>query len=149
MPGMKRTFFGTERSDNRIRAKSEGHRGLDRVDPSSHESVKWCNEEGGSKEELDRICEDKQSREYKEHEDEMFKVCEEHPENKYKHGNFECCSPFHRLRNSPLMLISSKEKEDEWANNEDATGEQRRESREEMVKKSIKRKNERKFYPRR
>ena len=149
MPGKKRTFFGTERLDNRIRAKSEGHRGLDRVDPSSQESVKWCNEEGGSREELSQICEDKQSREYKEHEEEMFKVCEEHPENKYKHGNFECCSPFHRLRNSPLMLISSKEKEDEWANNEDATGEQRRESREEMVKKSIKRKNERKFYPRR
>ena len=148
MQGKKRTFFGTERSDNRVRAKSEGHRGLDRVDPASNESIKWCDEEGGSTEELERKCEDKQSREYKEHEDEMFKVCEEHPENKYKHSNFECCSPFHRLRNSPLMLITYNEKKEEWANNEHATGEQRKESREEMVKKSIKRKSERKIYPR-
>jgi hypothetical protein len=59
----------------------------------------------------------------------MITECEEHPDNRFGHMNCECCSPFHRMRNSPLMMITADEKRKNWKEMADATAEQRKAER--------------------
>ena len=120
-PPEKREFFKPDnRRGDRPEGRSYGSRGQPTPDPESAESIKYCAEinwsEVSEEDEVELLC----------------APCEEHPPmegDDTHHLNFQCCSCFHRMRESQKMLIKASDKSKDWKAMANADREARKQAR--------------------